>query len=294
MNNLPCSSAPYWVDQWNEARLNSPPVRRALEAKNGQIDKLREDAPVFIKPGSREIERQHRQEVLEWLEAAGALGATRRVLDMEAGTGTYTMPFAERGALVTALEPCRERALSLRQRVLEQELHAVSIITKSWPEISLRQEGLAGKFDLVFCLSNTMVQDPSSIEKLMQASRKYCFLSASSGPIWTQPQIELWELFFQETLQGNPGDILYPFGLLYAMGYRPEMRFNQQAWTYEEPVEMAVEDLCSFFQAFITITSEIKGIIEDYVRIRSPYGIFVHQVKTCQGMMLWRVDQRIE
>jgi hypothetical protein len=93
-----------------------------------------------------------------------------------------------------------------------------------------------------------------------------------------------------EDIGENPGDIIYPFGLLYAMGYRPGLRFASNQQVQEQPVEEAVEELLRFFWSYMDIAVGVRQVVEEYVQERSQSGIFRQETNVCHGMMLWRVD----
>jgi hypothetical protein len=134
------------------------------------------------------------------------------------------------------------------------------------------------------------VQDPETLQKMIAASRWFCYLSAFSGRRWEQAYCDLWQRFFGEDIGENPGDIIYPFGLLYAMGYRPGLRFASNQQVQEQPVEEAVEELLRFFWSYMDIAVGVRQVVEEYVQERSQSGIFRQETNVCHGMMLWRVD----
>lgn len=119
-----------------------------------------------------------------------------------------------------------------------------------------------------------------------------CHYSGHSGPRWEQAHRDLWRWFFNEDIGCPAGDILYPFGLLYASGYRPKTSFVTIRRVEELAVEEAVENLALFFWSYMEVTAEVRQVIEDYVKEREENGIFSQEQKICLGMMLWRVDEK--
>ena len=102
-------------------------------------------------------------------------------------------------------------------------------------------------------------------------------------------QEELWPLIFDEELGDYPSDILYPFGMVYAMGYRPELRFTRPRIHLEMDAEEAIEGLADHFSRYVEVDTAIRRIITDYVGRNSRSGIFIKEGATCQGFMLWSV-----
>ena len=84
-------------------------------------------------------------------------------------------------------------------------------------------------------------------------------------------------------------DILYPFGMLHALGYRPELRFLQPRVHLEMGVEEAINGLAGHFSRYTPITPEIRNTVELYVLGYSREGRLSQKYTTCQGFMLWQV-----
>jgi hypothetical protein len=132
------------------------------------------------------------------------------------------------------------------------------------------------------------------LEKMMDASRGLCYLSGWSGGRWGKwglAQEELWPLIFTEELGDYPSDILYPFGMLYAMGHRPELRFLQPRVHLEMYAEEAIQGLVEHFERYVEVDAVIRNIITGYVESNSRSGTFINEGSTCQGFMLWSVSR---
>ena len=128
-----------------------------------------------------------------------------------------------------------------------------------------------------------------------RVSRKFCYLSAWSGPYWGnwgKAKDDIWHEMFQEDLGGYPNDIFYAFGLLYSEGYRPEIRFRQRESKIEEDSQTAEDELIGLFSQYTEITAREQKLIEQYVSRHTTRGVFSQSWTASQGFMLWRVDRR--
>jgi SAM-dependent methyltransferase len=287
----PAGDREYWLELWRNAREAYALERRVMRSEAELVKNWNRRARNFAHKTGDEEARKKRQSLVAWLEEKGALHPQADVLDIGSGPGNYTLAMAGRSRSVTALEPASEMVKLLQQRLQEEQVDNVQIITKTWQEVDLSRDAMEGKYDLAFASMTPGVQDPETLDKLIGASHGYCYLSAFSGPRWGQAQRELWQMFFGEEMGANPGDILYPFGLVYSMGYRPELRFVFSNWVQEEPVEKAVEELCTFFWSYLEITPEERGIITRYIEDRAVQGVYRQENRVCQGMMLWHVQE---
>ncbi len=279
-----------WIKLWQDARENSPMRRRRCRIVDEVIENWNRRAQCYAQRTSEQNARERQKMVIAMLEKEGALRPGFSVLDIGAGPGNYTIPFARLCRQVTAVEPAAEMVRILKDKVAAEQLENVRIIQRTWQEVRVEEEGMTGQFDLVFASMTPGVQDPETLEKMIKASRGYCYLSAFSGQRWGRAHRDLWQRFFNEDMGGNPGDILYPFGLLYAMGYRPNLRFVANRRMREHRMEKAIEELTRFFWNYMDITPEVRQVIEEYVREHARDGVFQQETGGCWGMMLWRVN----
>ena len=288
MQLFPAGSREFWVKLWQDARENSPMARRRCRSEKEMVDNWNRRAQWFARRTGNAKGRERQRAVLAMLEQEGALRPGAKVLDIGAGPGNYAIPMARIAGQVTALEPAVEMVRILEDRARAGQVENITIIQRTWQEVRLEEDGLAGRFDLVFASMTPGVHDPETLQKMVAASREFCYLSAFSGRRWGQAYRDLWQQFFGEDMGENPGDIIYPFGLLYAVGYRPSLRFVADQQVQEEPAEEAVENLLRFFWSYMDITPAVRQVVEEYVQERAQGGIFRQETNVCHGMMLWR------
>lgn len=285
----------FWATLWREARDSSPMVRRRCRSEIESIAYWSRRAPQFARQTGGPRGGGGYPDVVRFLEDEGALEPGISVLDIGAGSGNLALPLARKGSRVTALEPAETMREVLRQRAAAENLTNISFINSAWQDIEVARDGLAGRFDLVLASMTPGVRDPADLDKMLIASRRFCYYSSFSGERWDQAQRDLWRIFFQgEELTGNPGDIIYPFNYLYNLGYRPGLRFSFETRVREKPDDESVDDLTEFFWQYLDISRPVRRTIEDYVRQRSVNGCFRRESAICRGMMLWRVDRRID
>ena len=237
--------------------------------------------------------RAWRAEVLRWLRPAGPWRPGFRVLDIGAGPGNFALPLAARVRQVTALEPAPGMAVILRRRQEARGLRNIRVVQRGWGEVRLEREGWAGAFDLVFASMSPGVDGPEALERMLEASRRFCYLSGWSGGLWGQwglARRELWPALFREEAGNYPNDVLYAFGLLYARGLRPELRFRWQESRHDLGREEAEEELGRLFERYTPLTPAVRRRIGEYVRERTRGGRFRQAVRQCQGFLLWEVE----
>lgn len=248
-------------------------------------------AQVFDKRSATPEAVARKERILSMLTDAGALKTGTRVLDVGAGSGNWAISMAQMGASVVALEPSSGMIEILRQKIDMLGLGAdqVSIRQQTWQEVDLEKDGLAGQFDLVFSSMNPGVCDPVTLDKVMQASRNFCYLSTFSGGSPGSRYTELLKQITGRTLEGRTWDFIYPFTYLYAQGYRPRIDFNVWDLDREDTIEQAVENILFFIQGMTDVTPEIREKLTAHVTGKAVDGKFHDKQSVCQGVMLWQV-----
>ncbi|MFW5753354.1 MAG: class I SAM-dependent methyltransferase [Marinilabiliaceae bacterium] len=278
----------FWENAW-QASVKSSSRNQSGSDPEKQILRWNRMAKWFSQRTASPEAEQRKNKIITLLEKEGALSPESRVLDIGAGPGNWTIPLARIAALVTALEPAGEMVRRLNERVAAEGLTNVQVDQRRWEEVDPEAENLTGQFDLVFASMTPGVSNPASLSKVIAASRGFCYLSRFSGQGWRKTHAELWREMFGEDPGPNPGDIIYPFNLLYAMGFRPRLHFEYWTHDREETVEDAIENLRLFFEDHAPLTPEIEDKIKNYVETRATDGIFRQTQDVCQGIMLWDV-----
>ncbi len=126
-----------------------------------------------------------------YLEVMRHLGTERTVLDIGAGVGRLTVPLAESGCSVTAIEPSAEMLGHLRERLeLRHLTDRVKVVTDAWPtDLPLRGEVALAAFVIQFA------EDPVQFARAMEsAASRRCVLAVHVDQMFSFLQ-DLWPEF---------------------------------------------------------------------------------------------------
>ena len=209
--------------QWEEAlksdarRQKNADAPESIERWNSRAQQFAENADA---PGTQ----TKVEELLGWLAQNGALEKGMKVLDIGAGSGRYALPMAKMGCEVTALEPAEAMVSYMRKRVEHEAVTNITILNKPWQAVELERDGMLGRFDLVFASMTPGIQRPDDLLKMMEASRRACYLSGHTRDRWHHLE-KVFPLVFDREMPDTPGDFLYRFGLVYTMGHVPITRY---------------------------------------------------------------------
>nr|WP_321398253.1 class I SAM-dependent methyltransferase [uncultured Desulfobacter sp.] len=276
---------------WNDLWLNELKNDTEKKTDTTHYKKWDKRASMFDKRSATPDAIARKERILSHLRNAGALKSGSRVLDVGAGSGNWAVSMAQMGASVVALEPSSGMIEILRQKIDTLGLgpNQISIRQQTWQEVDLEKEGLAGQFDLVFSSMNPGVCDPATLEKVMQASRNFCYLSTFSGGSPGSRYADLFKQATGQTLEVSSWDFIYPFTYVYAQGYRPQIDFNVWDLDRTETVDQAVENIIFFIQGMTDVTQQIREKLTAYVAGRAVDEYFHDKQTVCQGVMLWQV-----
>jgi ubiquinone/menaquinone biosynthesis C-methylase UbiE len=214
-----------------------------------------------------------------------------RVLDIGAGPGTLAIPFAQKVAHLTAVEPAEGMCSVMREKMAESEVKNITIVQKRWEDVGVERD-LQPPYDVVIASFSLGMQDiRSAIEKMVQASSKYVYLYHFAGPTsWDRQWQDLWPKLHGRAYQPGPGcDVLY--NVLYQMGIYPHIRtfrlvHNQRYSTLEEAMHTLAP------QAQVE-TQEQKAILREYLQgvMREENGALVLPASSLRVKVWWEKDQ---
>ena len=290
MELFPGNDSRTWRESWLNAIDTAPMTKRLIRTEEEQIKRWDKVAKLFAEnnrpPGSGKAE----EAIVRQLRERGALKPGTRILDIGAGLGDLTFRLAETAGRVTAVEPSIAMADILNDRIRDKGLKNIQVDRRQWQDIDVEAEGLTAQFDLVVASMNPGVRGPEDLEKMNLASRGFCYLSRFSGMRGFFGFDGIWEMFFNEDPGMDPWDIIFPFNLLYALGYRPKLDFIIRDNMGRVPVDEAITRILASLWNYMEETPEVQTRVAQFIRERSDNGHIQYQKGFCQGVMIWQVD----
>ncbi|NPV61943.1 MAG: class I SAM-dependent methyltransferase [Methanotrichaceae archaeon] len=214
-----------------------------------------------------------------------------RVLDIGAGPGTLAIPFAQKAAHVTAVEPADGMVSVLKEKMDEYSVKNIDVVQKRWEEVSVKED-LQPPYDVVIASFSLGMPDiRSAIEKMMMASSKYIYLYHFAGPTsWDLQWKDLWQKLHGKEYQPGPkSDVLY--NVLYQMGIYPNVKtFRLQHSQRYGSLEDALKALRP--QAQIE-TAEQAAVLQEYLQhtLKEENGSLVLPASSIRVKMWWEKDQ---
>lgn len=273
-----------WEELWEQAkaaRREKTGIRPEKEAETWDKRAGHFDRKVDGEEGSQRVEA-----IMDFLEAEKVFSPGMSVIDIGCGQGTITLRLAEHASKVYALDPSEKMLQMLKTKVEKNGLKHIYTVQKRWQDIELEKYSWIETFDLAFASMSPGVNDAENLRKLMNASRKYCYMSTFAGRK-DKPRDELWEIITGQPFEPGDLDIIYPLNLLYTWGYRPSLRFYRHYRSDWFPLEEAVENLLQYLHVATDHGEKAREIVYDYVAARQKNGRFFHERDIYHGMLVW-------
>lgn len=280
----------FWVKAWQEAaaKYKTPAGGRATSEKAAAMWNRRAES--YTRNSSGKTYQKMQETVLDFLAFSGVEIEGATVLDIGCGPGNYTLPLAQKAAHVWALDPAAAMLDIVKARAHEEGLTNITFVNQGWEEVDLVKENWHRKFDLVFASMTPGVNDQETLEKIMAAAKGYCYVSRFSGRRWDNLQEKVWPLLTREPdpWSNTAMDIIYPFNLLYAMGYFPSLKFIHSVWEHNESVEKTAAKLLDWLAGYMEITPEAAAIVQEFVSGQAVDGIVRQEGEANMGLMAWK------
>jgi len=276
----------FWEKAWFQAKEESIFKKKNKTLKE-TVDFWESRAENFTDNVMGEKGRKRVDSVIRWLEKQEVNLEGIRILDIGAGPGPFTLAFAEKGAKeVVALEPAGNMLDYLKEEIKKRGLKNVRAVQDTWEEVDLDRESLRGQFDLVFASMSPGINNWETIDKALQCSRKYCYISQFAGRRQSSAMEDLWQEVFDEELPPWPAHVIYILNLLYAKGYNLDF----SVWEEKREAEDTVEEALPYFLNELKVFGKEEPYPEEKVRSflekRAEKGVFYHQVKSRLGKIL--------
>ncbi|NLC40067.1 MAG: class I SAM-dependent methyltransferase [Clostridiaceae bacterium] len=278
----------FWRYAWEKEMRSSAYMGKRIRDQHETSDLWNKMATKYGEEDTN-ASRNRFQEVVGFLKTQNYIGQESDVLDVGCGNGVYALPFARQVRSVTAIDSAQEMCAVLKKKAEQGGIDNIIVRQCLWEEVDLVKEGMSQAFDLVFASLTPAVCNYETLMKLNEASRKYCCLITYAGKLVDQARHDLWQLIFGESISGRGFDVIYPFNILYNLGYCPKINYFQYEFVREETVEQAIESFCQYFWLFTDITSEVENIISNYVREKAVSGIFRSNNNVRLGIITWHI-----
>lgn len=236
----------------------------------------------------RSEKRQEKaNELAEDMVSRGYLSKNSRILDIGCGPGTYSLAFAKQCQEVVAMDISSKMLEHLKEKATQENLETITPIKGNWDEINLQQYGWHQQFDLVIASMSPAIHDGNTFDKMMEASRGYCYVSAF---------IERKDLVGDEIHKRMGKEKAHQTdkiqcikNILRLKGIHPEIHINQRKWEMRMPVEEAFRHYTQKIRIKQALSEKETEQIQSFLDSHQEAGEILEKTEATVGELLWCV-----
>ncbi len=252
-------------------------------------------AKTFNDQSFNEEGRARTRRIINWLEGQGVQLDNASVLDIGAASGVFTVPFAERGARVTAIESSLPQIELLQDNIAKFADDQVRIVPERFEDIDVLARGWNHAYDLVFVSMCPVILDWESVEKVLNCAQEFCYISMLAGSTEHSLMNEIWPLVTGKPFNKNHMEFGYLLHLLYLKGYSYQSLITRETKTSELSNEAAMQEMMSILSIHgHPADDHIRTTVADYLEKTYPSGKVTVQQSGRYGKVLIRLqDQKM-
>ncbi|MEC0333189.1 class I SAM-dependent methyltransferase [Paenibacillus sp. FSL R5-0527] len=258
-----------WEQAWKEDMHTA-----VNKMKNAGIDPVRtfdDKAKSFNEQAFSEEGRQRARRIMNWLEGQGVTFKDNSILDIGAASGGFTVPFAERGARVTSVEPNLPLRELLCENITGMTDGKVDVVAEPFENIDIGAKGWEKAFDFVFVSMCPVIVDWESVEKVLSCARKFCYISMTAGSREHSLVNEIWPLVTDQPMKNEHLEMAYLLHLLYLKGYSYESLVTKELKTTEVSREAALQEVMDWLKMFnLPVDDRSRNIVAGYLERTYP------------------------
>ncbi len=287
----------FHTEAWEKAWKDESDAR-LLEMKRNGVDPTRSFDPkarTFDEQSFSEEGRKRTRRIMDWLAGQGVRFDGSSILDIGAATGVFAVPFAERGARVTAIETSPPQIELLERNVAGFPTGQVKIVPEPFEAIDVQAVGWIQAFDLVFASMCPVIHNWESVEKVLSCARRFCYISMPASAAEHSLVHEVWPLVADQPYQTKHTDMGYLQHLLYLKGYAYEALITRETKTKELSREAALQEAMTWLgHRRLPADDRTRNIITDYLEHAYPSGnVVVHEGGRFGKVLIRLQDQRM-
>ena len=270
----------YFAHLWSEGKAAKASAKLFWDNRADEFNKLVSQGG----PDERILK------IVEFLSDRNLLSETSSVLDIGCGPGRFAVEFAKQSTEVTGLD-ISEKMLAYAAKNSEAEnLTNTSFKNLNWDEVDLEDFGWKKRFDLVTAINSPGIHDLITLEKMISASKGYCFLSNFVERSDSVQDILRTEILKLEEVRFYSNTVYSIFNILWLTGYYPVITYVD---TDRETVRM-LEEACVYYGTLFETENnsddEKSRLIRRYLEGISLNGYVIEKVRTKTAWIYWTVS----
>lgn len=224
---------------------------------------------------------------LQLLVREGMAEPSFDVLDLGCGAGIYPVALSKKVHRAVGIDISPKMLEHGNALLKKEQISNVEFMLTDWNTVSLENEGLKERFDLVYTHTSPAVSDAASLEKMIAASRRFC---AVCNPIkMVEPVLEeiRRRTGIEEEEEHCGSGMIYMLDMLLQMGYRPKLEYESQVW----PMSQNFEKACAYYTGRISMGQQLPQetieTVKDYLTSILKDGLINDRIDATVTTVYW-------
>jgi len=225
--------------------------------------------------------------VTEYLMREKVLKPSSTVLDIGAGTGAFTLPFAANCKKVAALDMCENALNILRNRCEKQGLHNIEALPgmrETFPPDK--------KYDVSFSSMCPAICDKQEILNMESVTNEYCCLVTVAHGSHSKSRTNLRKRLTDSPLPGLSSEVIYIYNTLYTMGRFPCIKYYRECQHSQMTAEEAYKTYRIYYRIFGLNGERTDRIILDYINENAVDGVLHDETQMNIALVFWRPNDK--
>lgn len=238
--------------------------------------------------GNYTIPTMENDKFIKLLKEENLINKDFKVLDIGCGGGKYTLALSKECNSIYGIDLSPKMIDYANDNKIKFNINNAHFICHDWHELDMKKLDLYKNFDLVFASMTPAVQSASTLEKMNEASKKYCVLRSNiKRKDFIYDKIIK---FFNIPQKEENLNFLYAFNMLYLKGYTPKINYEYKTWEYKESLEKATNLYIKKIKTIREIDEYEEEIIKEFLMDISNNGYVEEKIKSTIGTLIWRVE----
>jgi SAM-dependent methyltransferase len=269
----------YFARLWNEGKATKASGKSFWDNRADEFNKL-------VRQG---IPDERINKIVEFLSHNSLLTKRSTVLDIGCGTGRFAVEFSKKSTEVTGID-ISDKMLDYAVKNAEAEnLTNVSFQNLNWDEVNLEEYGWRKRFDLVTAINSPGIHDQRTLDKMIDASKGYCFLSNFVDRTDSVQDIIRTKVLKLEEKKFYKNVTYSIFNILWLIGYYPSIAYVDTNREHVRTLEEACVYYGTLFETDNISDDEKKHLIGSYLEEISVNGFVMEKIRTKTAWIYWKV-----
>lgn len=211
-----------------------------------------------------------------------------KVLDVGCGGGKYTISLSKECNHIYGVDLSPKMIYYANENKRKFNINNVSFICDDWHELNIKKSNLYKQFDLVFASMTPAIQSVSTLEKMNEASKKYCALRSNikrNDSVYDK----IRKILNAPESKANL-NFLYAINMLLLQGYMPKIDYEDKNWFYKEPLKKAYNTYIKKIKTIRKINEDEENEIKQFLKDISHNGCVEEEISSTIATLIWSID----